>query len=385
MAQNESSITVREVRSKADLQHFLDVSSLCQGHDPAWVAPLRMMVKDQLNPEKNPWFTHGEACQWIAEKDGRLAGRISAQIDHTHLELRQDSTGFFGFFECVDDKSVADALFATALSWLRKKGMKNAIGPFSLNINEESGLLVDGFMSPAKMMMGHAQPYYKTLIEDAGFTKVTDLFAFLVPMDTAVPPQLARLRRSISTNEKYEVRHLDPQRYDADIRTFFDIFNAAWADNWGFIPLTDADFSHMAREMKPLLIPELVWFAYYEGEPAAMAVALPDLNEMIADLEGRLWPVGWLRLMWRVMTRRSWSSRTRVPFMGVLPRFRNKSLGSVLALLVIGAIRDSSLKLNMPVSEMSWVLEDNKPTIHSLSEIGGRIYKTYRMYEKVIT
>ena len=380
-----ASIEVRPVRSKKELDRFLDVPHICQGHDPAWVPPLRKMVRDQLNPNKNPWFGHGEAAQWYAERDGALTGRVSAQIDQSHLQRCNDSTGFFGFFECVDDQDIADALLETALGWIEDKGLKRVVGPFSLNINEESGLLVDGFTSPPKMMMGHAQPYYRSLIEGAGFEKVTDMLAFLVQMETALPLQLARLRRSLATNNRYKVRHLDPRRYDQDIRIFVNIFNAAWSDNWGFIPLTEADVDHMAREMRPLLIPEMVWFAFYEGEPAAVAVCLPDLNEMIADLGGRLWPTGWAKLAWRLMNRRVWSSSTRVPLMGVMPRFKKKSLAMVLALLVLGPIRDVSLKLNLPVSEMSWVLEDNTPVIHSLTNIGGCVYKTYRMYERTIS
>lgn len=379
-----ASIDVRPVRSEKDLGRFLDVPHICQGHDPAWVPPLRKMVRDQLDPNKNPWFGHGEAAQWYTERDGASTGRISAQIDQSHLQRHNDSTGFFGFFDCVDDQYVADALFKTALGWLKDRGMQRAVGPFSLNINEESGLLVDGFISPPKIMMGHAQPYYRSLVEGAGFEKVTDMLAFLVQMETALPPQLARLRRSLATNNRYKVRHLDLRRYDQDIRIFVDIFNAAWADNWGFIPLTEADAKHMAREMRPLLIPEMVWFAFYDGEPSAVAVCLPDLNEMIADLDGRLWPTGWAKLAWRVMNRRAWSSHTRVLLTGVLPRFKKTSQAIVLSLLVLEPIRDASLKLNLPVSEMSWVLEDNAPTIHALTNIGGRVYKTYRMYGKTI-
>ena len=404
------SIDVRPIRSKKGFGRFLEVPHVCQGHDPAWVPPLRQMVRDQLNSNKNPWFRHGEAVQWIAEKDGALAGRISAQIDQSHLRQRNDSTGFFGFFECLDDQDIADALFETALGWLKDKGMKRAVGPFSLNINEESGLLVDGFVSPPKMMMGHAQPYYQSLVEGAGFGKVKDMLAFMVPMETVPPLHLAqlrrssagsiassnsgqiktmrpkpmRVRRSIAASDKYEVRHLNPRRYVEDIRLIVDIFNATWADNWGFIPLTEEDADHLASEFKPLLIPELAWIAFYEGEPAAMAVCLPDLNEMIADLGGCLLPTGWAKLAWRMLNRRSWSSRTRVPLMGVVPRFKNKYLGSALSLLVIGSIRDASLKLNLPMCEMSWVLENNTSTIRSITEIGGRVYKTYRIYEKLL-
>ncbi len=382
----ESVISVRPVASRADMNAFLSMPAVCQGDNPVWVEPLEMMVRDQLNPKKNPWFGHGEVQLFIAERNGAPLGRISAQIDQRHLQLRNDSTGFFGFFESVDEQPVADALFQTAQGWLKEKGMTQVRGPFTLNINEETGLLIEGSESPPRMMMGHAPPYYQTLVENAGFEKARDLYAYLTPMDTALPyKHLKLLQRSVDRNPELSFRHLDPKAYDEDIRILVDLFNAAWADNWGYVPLTEEDAQHMAKAFKLILIPELVWFAYYENEPAAFAVALPDLNEMIADLGGRPSPKGWARLAWRLYTRRSWSSRTRVPLMGVAPRFKQKSLGSVLALLVIGSIRRESLKLNMPICEMSWVLEDNEPTRHSIESIGGRIYKTYRVYEKAIS
>ena len=381
----DSEIIVRPVSSRADKEAFFALPSALFSDDPVWVPPLQMMVRDQLNPKKNPWFTHGEVQLFLAERNGAVLGRISAQVDHSHLDHHKDGTGFFGFFDSVDEQPVADALFAAAGAWLKEKGLTRVRGPFNLNINEESGLLVDGFESPPRVAMTHALPHYQALVETAGFEKVRDLLAFLTPMDTALPlKHMKILQRSIDRNPGLTFRHLDPKNYDRDIRILVDLFNAAWAENWGFIPLTEADAKHMADEFKLILIPELVWFAFYENEPAAMAVALPDLNEMIRDLDGRLWPTGWAKLAWRVLTRRTWSSGTRVPLMGVAPRFKNKPLGSVLALVVMGAIRRESLKLNMPVCEMSWVLEDNTQTRHSLETIGGRVYKTYRMYDKAL-
>ncbi|MEQ9112356.1 MAG: dATP pyrophosphohydrolase [Rhodospirillaceae bacterium] len=378
-------ITVRSVTSKADRETFIALPAAFLEDDPAWVPPLKMMVRDQLNPKKNPWFSHGEAQLFLAERNGAPIGRISAQVDRSHLERYSDDVGFFGFFDCVDEQPVADALFEAAGAWLKERGVKHVRGPFSLNINEESGLLVEGFESRPRMMMGHARPYYQTLVENAGFAGVRDLLAYLTPMDPALPlKHMKILQRSIDRNPGLSLRPLDPKNYDADIRILVDLFNAAWAENWGFVPMTEADAQHMARELKPILIPELVWFAFYEGEPAAMAVALPDLNEMIADLGGNLWPTGWMKLALRILTRRSWSSGTRVPLMGVAPRFKQKSFGSVLALMVIGSIRTESLKLNLPVCEMSWILEDNTPTRHSIETIGGRVYKTYRVYEKAL-
>jgi hypothetical protein len=263
--------------------------------------------------------------------------------------------------------------------------MKRCVGPFSFNVNDESGLLVDGFNCPPRMMMGHAQPYTGTLVEAAGFAKAVDMRAYLTPMDTALPfKQIKWLKRALDRNPTLNVRPLDMARFDEEIAAVVRIFNAAWAGNWGFIPMTPADVAHMAKEMRAIIVPELVSIATIDGVPVAMCLALPDLNELIKDLHGRLMPFGWAKLLWRLATRRSFVSGTRVPLMGVMPEYKNKPMGSMLALLTVGAVREASIKLRMPVCEMSWVLESNTQTCHSIEEIGGRVYKTYRMYEKAL-
>ncbi|MDX2144772.1 MAG: dATP pyrophosphohydrolase [Rhodospirillaceae bacterium] len=379
------SVVVRKVETGADWDAFFQAAHVCQGHDPYWVPPLRFMQAEQLNPKKNPWFDHGEAAFFVALRDGKPVGRISAQVDRNHLDLRKDSTGFFGFFETIDDQATTNALFGAATEWLKNQGMARALGPFGLNINEETGLLIDGFGCPPRFMMGHTQPYYQARVEAAGFAKAVDMYAYLTPMDTALPTkQLAWLRRALDRDKRLSLRHLDPKRFEEDIATVAHIFNAAWAENWCSLPMTAREVKHMANGLRYLLIPELVWFVEVEGKPAAMCVAFPDLNEIIKDLDGRLWPSNWAKLAWRLLNRRSYVSGTRVALMGVMPEYKNKTVGSVLALLTMNAVRDASLRLNFPVSEMSWVLESNSQTRHSIETIGGKIYKTYRMYEKAI-
>ena len=381
----KSDITIRRVGDGASLSDFIAVAHATQGHDPYWVAPLPMIEAPRLNPKKSPWFQHGEAALFIATRDGKPVGRISAQVDQNHLKIYNDATGFFGFFETIDDQHVADALFKTAADWLRAKGMKRCVGPFSLNINDESGLLIEGFNCPPRMAMGHAQPFYQTLVEANGFAKAVDMRAYLTPMDTALPfKQIKWLKRALDRNPSLAVRAIDISRYDAEFAAMMDIIRVAWVDNWGSIPPTEAEAKHLAAELKLILIPELVSIATIDGRPVAFCLALPDFNEMIRDLKGKLFPFGWAKLVWRLLTRRSFVSGTRVIFMGVLPEFKNKPMGSVLALLTVGAVREASLKLRMPVCEMSWVLETNTQTCHSIEDIGGRVYKTYRMYEKAL-
>ena len=378
-------VTLKRIGAGASVGDFMRVPHVTQGHDPYWVAPIPLIEGPRLSPKSNPWFQHGEAALWVAERDGKPVGRISAQIDQNHLKLYNDATGFFGFFESVDDQAVANALFDTAAAWLREKGMKRCVGPFSFNINDESGLLIDGFNCPPRVAMGHAQPYYQSLVETAGFTKVVDMRAYLTPMDTAIPfKQLKWLNRALDRNPRFAVRTLDPKRYDEDFAAIMDIWRAGWVENWGAIPMTDAEAKHLAKETKLIIIPELVSIATVEGKPAAMCMALPDFNEMTRDLRGKLFPFGWAKLLWRLLTRRSFLSGTRVILMGVNPEFKNKTVGSLLALLTVGAVREAQLKLGMPICEMSWVLETNTQTCHSIEDIGGKVYKTYRMYERAL-
>ncbi len=386
-------LTLKRVGAGASLRDFMRVPHLTQGHDPYWVAPISLELGPlqigegpRFNPKVNPWFQHGEVMFWVAERDGQLVGRISAQIDQNHLKLYNDATGFFGFFECIDDQEVANALFEAGFAWLREKGMKRCVGPFSFNINDpDAGLLIDGFNCRPRVAMGHAQPYYQKLVEDAGFAKAVDMRAYLTPMDTALPfKQLQWLKRRLARNPRLAVRSLDPKRYDEDFAAIVDIWRAGWVDNWGSIPMTEAEGKYLAEETKLIVIPELVSIATVDGKPAAMCMALPDFNEMIWDLKGKLLPFGWAKLIWRVLTRRSFLSGTRVILMGVSPEYKNKSMGSQLALLTVGAVREASLKLGMLVCEMSWVLETNTQTCHSIEEIGGKVYKTYRMFERAI-
>ena len=378
-----SAISIRRVGEGASVADFIAVAHVTQGHDPYWVAPLPLLESPRLNPKKNPWFTHGEAQLFITYKNGKPVGRISAQIDRSHLERYKDATGFFGFFETVDDLNVSAALFSAASDWLRTRGVTRCIGPFSFNVNDESGLLIEGFNCPPRMMMGHAQPHYAVHVEAAGFTKTVDMRAYLTPMDTAVPvKQLKWLQRALDRNPTLKVRPLDMSRFKEEIASVARIFNAAWTENWGYLPMTEIDIAHMAAEMRPIIVPELVSIATLDDKPVAMCLALPDLNEMTRDLNGKLLPFGWVKLAWRMHNRRNFVSGTRIPLMGVMPEFKNKPLGSMLGLLTLQAVRNASLKLRMPVCEMSWVLESNTQTCHSIENIGGRVYKTYRMYEK---
>ncbi|MGQ9367806.1 dATP pyrophosphohydrolase [Azospirillum sp. ST 5-10] len=369
-------VSVEPVGGRADLDRFIRVPFALHGDDPTWVPPLMLERREALSPAKNPYFRHAEAAFWIARRGGRDVGRISAQIDR----LTPAGTGHFGLLAAVDDAEVVAALMGTAEEWLRARGVARVLGPFNLSINEETGLLVDGFDTPPMLMMGHDRPYLGPLVERAGYVKAKDMLAYL-SLGPDLPARVAAVvQRPLPANVR--VRPLRMADYRAEIAALTAIFNDAWSGNWGFIPLTDDEVDHMARQMKPLIHERLVWFAEVDGQPAAFAVCLPNLNEAIHDLGGRLFPFGWAKLLWRLKV--SGVRSGRVPLMGVRRRYASSLTGSLLAFHVIAALRRESAAMGLHRIEMSWVLEDNLPMRRIAEAVTGRAYKTYRVYEKAL-
>ena len=378
----ETDLGIEQVGDDAGIECFIRVPFALYADDPHWVAPLILERRDHLNPRRNPYFGHAEVAYWLALRDGRAVGRISAQVDRAYLERHDDATGHFGFIEGIDDGAVFKGLFAAAEGWLRERGMVRVRGPFSLSINDEAGLLVDGYDSPPSMMMGHAPPYYAPRIEAEGYAKANDLFAYRYDSSQTFPPGPAALVKRARRSTPIELRHLNTARYQADLDIILDIFNDAWSDNWGFVPFTPAEIRHMAKSMKPLIREKLITIIEVDGEPAAMAVSLPNLNEAIADLDGSLLPFGWAKLLWRLKIGRMRSAR--VLLMGVRRKYHNSPLGSALAFTAIGAIYRELTAAGFDYAEMSWVLENNLVMRRMIEACGARHYKTYRVYEKAL-
>ncbi|MFP6741096.1 MAG: hypothetical protein VCD33_05625 [Alphaproteobacteria bacterium] len=380
-------IRVEAVAGPGAMDRFIRVPFSLYDNDANWVPPLVMERRDHLNPRKNPWFDHGEARYWLAFRGdspgGRPVGRISAQIDRTHLERYDDGTGHFGFLEGEDDGAVFQALFGAAECWLRERGMSRIRGPFSLSINDESGLLVDGFDTPPSMMMGHAPPYYSHRVEAEGYDKAMDLLAYVYDSHQVMPDGPRQLIERLGQSGTVTLRPLDKRRYSNDLGIILDIFNDAWSRNWGFVPFTAAEVAHLAKELKPLIRPGLVCIAEVDGEPAAMAVSLPNLNEAIADLGGALLPFGWAKLLWRLKV--GTLETVRVPLMGVRRQFHGTWQGAALAFAVIDSVHGRLMAEGFKRAEMSWVLETNRPMRRLIEAVGARPYKTYRVYEKALT
>lgn len=363
---------------KADLDRFIKLPGSILGTDPNWISPLHLERRLHLGAKTNPWFEHARWQGWIAYRGERPVGRISAQIDSLHLERHDDATGFFGMLDAEDSQETFAALIGAAEQWLRDEGIRRVRGPLSLSINDEVGLLVDGFDTPPVFMMGHAWPYYGTHIEACGYRKAKDMLAYMIAPDFPAPKVMTRLLAK--SMQRIRVRPMDRSRFDEELATLRDIFNDAWAENWGFVPFTEAEFKDLGHTLRVLIASELIQVAEVDGVPAAFIAALPNVNETIRDFDGKLLPFNWAKLLWNLKVRFPKSSR--VPLMGVRRSFHNTPLGPGLAFLVIDAVRHELVARGVEQVELSWILEDNAGMRSIIEAIGGRDYKRYRVYER---
>lgn len=365
------------VETKEELERFIRIPWPLYAGDRNWTPPLLLERRQHLSP-KNPLFQHLRWKAWLALRGEREVGRVSTQIDALHLERYGTQTGFFGMLEAEDDKELFDTLLGTAEGWLRDEGMKRVQGPFNLSINEECGLLVDGFDSPPFVMMGHARPYYAKRVEEMGYIGVQDLLAYNVRPDFPIPPIMHRLVDKLATQVR--LRTLNRANFRSEMSILRDIFNDAWSENWGFVPFTEEEFQEVGNGMKHLVDDGFIQIAEMEGEPVSMIVLLPNINEIISDLDGQLFPTGWLKLLWRLKV--SYPKTARIPLMGVRKQLQKSRLGPGLAFMVINALREPVIRRGIEDVEMSWILESNSGMKNIIEAIGGRMTKRYRIYEK---
>jgi hypothetical protein len=377
-----SELALRPVTTAADRKRFVDFAWDVYAADPAWVPPLKQEVHGLLDAKKNPWFQHGRAELWLAERGGRTVGRISAQVDDLVQQHMGAGTGQWGMFEALEAGAAA-ALIATAENWLRDQGMTRALGPFSISIWDEPGLEIRGFDEPPTVMMGHHRPEYRDWIEAAGYAKARDLLTYEVDIASWSDPMIDRLIAAGTRNPRIRIRTVDKSRFDAEARIILELLNDAWSGNWGFVPLTEAEIAYAGKKLKPIVFEDLVRIAEVDGEPAAFMITLPDINELIRDLDGRLFPFGWAKLLWRL--RRPRTSRARVPLMGVASKLHGTRLASQLAFMLIEFTRrDAVAKYGIRTGEFGWILEDNQGML-SIAELpGARVNHVYRVFEKAL-
>lgn len=372
------SVSVRQVPLGGDLKEFLDVVEGVYRDDPCFVRPLDFDLRQRLSP-KNPFFRHGEGTLFTAHVNGQCVGRCSAQIDRAWNDRRSERTGFFGFLDTIDDQAVATALLDRASEWLRSRGMRRVLGPFSLNSNEEIGCLVEGFDMPPMIMMPHHRSYQGGLIEGAGFTKAKDLYAWRYVVGP-LPTRVQKAVDLVAALPEVRIRHIDKKNLEAEVKLAMDIFNDAWSDTWAFVPLTAPELKKLADDFKLILVPELTYVVEIDGEPAAFAVAIPNLNEFIHDLNGKLLPTGFAKLLWRFKV--VGGKTARLALLGIRKKFRNQKKYGALSAYMYAQLSLSGAKLGIEWGELSWTLEDNHPVNLGIKMMGGEIYKRYRLYER---
>jgi hypothetical protein len=376
---NDASISVEVVRDRKQMRQFLALPHQIYASDPAWIAPLNFMKREQVSPA-NHFFEHARWRAWLAYRPGESepVGRITAQIDEMHLQQHADGAGYFGMLEAQEDPAIFSALFNAAEDWLRSEGMRQVLGPFNLHVNEEVGLLVDGFSTPPYVLMGHARAWYGPAVEAQGYQGVRDLLAYHLRTDFEAPRVMERLVQRASG--RVSVRPIRRKQLLQDATIMREIFNDAWQANWGFVPLAAAEWADTVTTLTKLMPDDYIQIAEYDGEPVAFVVALPNLMEAARDLNGRLLPFGWAKLLWRLKIRHP--KTARIPLLGVKQSFQHSRLGPTLAFMVTDAVRKALHGRGVRDVEMSWILEDNDGIRSIIETIGGEAYKRYRVYQK---
>ncbi|MCO5142351.1 MAG: N-acetyltransferase [Oligoflexia bacterium] len=366
--------------NKREFKKFINLPWKIYKDDPAWVAPLKLTVLDNLDLKKNPFYKHAKICFWNAYKGKEHVGRIAAVVDERHNEFHNETTGFFGFFECINNLEVAKGLLSRAEAWLQKQGMTASRGPANPSFNHEVGLLVDNFKSPPFVMMTHNPPYYADLLEQAGYGKVKDLLAFNMDRPEQFDSRISKIFQKVKEKGNISFRPIDMKNFKEEVRLIKDIYNSAWEKNWGFVPMDDEEFDHMAKSLKDVMWPEFCMIAFSGKEPIGFSLSLPNINEvLINNPSGKLLPFGIFKLLKGLKPKNKKIRRVRVITLGVKPEFRRLGIAPVFYYEAFKAAE----RLGLDGGELSWILEDNVEMLHAIQIFAGvPPYKTYRILEK---
>lgn len=369
-------IKIIQAKLPEDVNKFLDLQWKIYKNDKNWVPPLRVERKEFLNPSKNPFFAHADVKFFLCYKNGEIAGSICALVDHDYVNFHKEEVVHFGFFECVNDDEVAARLFEEVENFAREKNYKIIRGPFNFSTNHECGLLVRGFDGPPVILMTYNPPYYVELIESRGYRKAMDLLAYYLEAKP-VPEPLREISENIIKKHNLLVRKADLRNFLKEIENVKEIYNDAWSKNWGFVPLRDEEFYFIARELKFVLDPDFLWIVEKDGEPAGFSLSLPDFNQILIRLRGRLFPFG----IFKIPFLKRKVDFLRIFALGVKKKFHDVGIGAILYYYTW----KSALERKFRGGEMSWILENNEPMRRAIEMAGAYVYRVYRIYEKVLS
>ena len=380
-------IVIQPVTTKAQTKRFIDIAYELNAADPKWVPPLKAEVAKLITPGKNPFFEHAKVQFFLALRNGRVVGRISAHIDELALQQPPEQgmgpgTGNWGMMEASDEASM-HALIHAAEAWLKDQGMTRVLAPISMSVWEEPGLLTKGHDHSPMIMMGHHNAAYQGWIENLGYTVAKRLVTYDLPVKDGFPELINRIVASGERKQQLQIRKVDKKHFDRDAAIIMGLLNDAWSGNWGFVPMTDHEIDHAGKSLKPVVQEALIRIAELDGEPVAFMMTLPNMNEVIRDLNGSLWPFGWAKLLWWLKFPKAQSMR--VPLMGVKKELHNTRLASQLAFMMIEYIRrDAVADFGTRYAEIGWILEDNQGMVAIADAIGAQINREYLIYEKAI-
>jgi len=380
-------IMIQPVTTKGQTKQFVEIAYQLNADDPHWVPPLRSEFTKLITPGKNPFFEHARVQFFLALREGKVVGRISAHIDELALEQPAEQgmgpgTGNWGLMEAADE-AVMHALIRAAEDWLKDQGMTRVLAPISMSVWEEPGLLTHGHDHSPMIMMGHHNADYQGWIENLGYAVAKRIISYDLPVTDGFPKLINRIVASGERNELLKIRKVDKKHFDRDAAIIMGLLNDAWSGNWGFVPMTDHEISHAGDSLKPIVHEDLIRIAELDGEPVAFMMTLPDMNEVIRDLKGSLWPFGWAKLLWWLKFPKAQSMR--VPLMGVKKELHNSRLASQMAFMMIEYIRrDAVANFGTRYAEIGWILDDNQGMIAIADAIGAEINREYLIYDKPI-
>ncbi|NOY88368.1 MAG: N-acetyltransferase [FCB group bacterium] len=372
-------IEVVEVESSSQLKKFITYPNYLYRNDKNYVTPLLMERKEFFDWEKNPFYKTASVKLFLAKKNNEIVGRIATCINYNHNQYHNEQVGFFGFFDCPDDYEIASTLLKVAMITLKKAGMEKMRGPMNFSTNHECGFLVEGFDSPPVIMMTYNQPYLPKLAEKFGLKKTMDLLAYKLTKEEGIPERIQKVVDKLAKRSNITLRNLKMSAFDKEVELINTVYNQAWQYNWGFVPMEKEEFDYTAKNLKQVVDPDLVFIAEYEGQPVAFSLALPDLNQALIHLKGRLFPLGLLKLLWHTKVRNKIDGVRLITF-GVIPQFQKRGIDSMLYLATYKKGRSKGYAW----AELSWILETNELMCKAAEQMGAKVYKRYRIVEMPI-